>query len=278
MQKESQNHDFTSRIFFGELLKSDLFIKENGATFLVTPTCAICNRLFGVGEVKEMEKRGNITKIKISDSTGTLNIYTDKVIKLKSNKFLAFVGNLHMRVSEGAGEIKSKGVIEGAGEIKSKGVLILVEEAGAVEENVRNNWIINTARRTMERIELLRNLSLEGQGYLIASCAADAKPLPKKQWLNEAREHYAIDDIKQDFWETVAINAVKRMYQYYSKTTKEMVLDLLVGSETGMERVRLTKELKKSGLMEELVEEVIDELIADGRCYEPEVGVLKVVE
>lgn len=268
MQKESQNPDFvfTSRIFFGELLKSDLVIKENGATFLVTPTCAICNRLFGVGEVKEMEKRGNITKIKISDSTGTLNIYTDKVIKLKSNKFLAFVGNLHMRVSEGAGEIKSKGV------------LILVEEAGAVEENVRNNWIINTARRTMERIELLRHLSLEGQSYLIASCAANAKPLPKRQWLNEAREHYAIDDIKQDFWETVAINAVKRMYQYYSKTTKEMVLDLLVGSETGMERVRLTKELKKSGLMEELVEEVIDELIADGRCYEPEVGVLKVVE
>jgi len=252
----------TGRVFFEELLKSDFFIKENEEVFLVTPTCARCNRLFGVGEVKGVEKRGNITKIKISDLTATLNIYTDKVIRLELNNFLAFVGNLHVRVREGKG--------------KSKGVLILVEEAGVVEENVRNNWIINTARRTLERIELLRlnlNLSLENA-------------LPKKQGravsestLKEAVEHYAIDDDKLDSWGNVAINAVKGVWQHYSKTTKEMVLELLEESEkSSMERVKLTNELKKKGLMEEWVEEVIDELIVEGRCYEPEVGVVKVVE
>jgi len=255
MQKGRQNPEpdltATCRLFFEELLKSDLVVKENEETFLVTPTCARCNRVFGVGEVKEVEKRGKITKIKISDSTATLNIYTDKAIGLELDKFLAFIGNLHVR--------------EGAG--KSKAVLILVEEAEPVEENVRDNWILNTARRTMERIELLRsnlNLSLS---------------LPKKQWMKEAVEHYAIDDDKLDSRGNVAINAVKSVWQHYSKTAKEMVLEALEESEkSSMERVKLTDALKKRGLMEEWVEEVIDELFAEGRCYEPEVGVVKVVE
>ncbi|MCK4475428.1 MAG: hypothetical protein KAU16_01740 [Methanophagales archaeon] len=237
--------DPACRVFFEELLKSDFFVKENEETFLVTPTCARCNRLFGVGEVKEVEKRGNITKIQINDLTATLNIYTDKVISL-GNKFLAFVGNLH--VHEGAG--------------KSKGVLILIEEAGAVGENVRNNWIISTARRTMERIELLRE-----------------KALPKKHWLKEALEHYAIDDDKLDFWGDMAINTVKGMWEDYNKTAKEMVLEVLGESgKSSVGRIKLAKELKKKGLMEEWVEEVIDELIGEGRCYEPEVGVLMLVE
>ncbi len=263
MQEQRQNmestpdpapaHPPTCRVFFEELLKSDFFVKENGETFLVTPTCARCNRLFGVGEVKEVEKRGNITKIKISDSTATLNIYTDKVFGL--GKFLAFVGNLHVRVAR-EGAVKSK-----------SNVLILVEEAGTVEENVRNNWIINTARRSLERIELLRNLFLE------------KKALPKKEWMKEAVEHYAIDDDKLDFWGCVALNAVTGVWQNYSKTTKEMVLEVLEESKKrSMKRVNLMEELKKKGLMEEWVEEVIDELVAEGRCYEPEVGVVKVVE
>lgn len=255
MQKGRQNPEpdltATCRVFFEELLKSDFVVKENEETFLVTPTCARCNRLFGVGEVKEVEKRGKITRIKISDSTAALNIYTDKAIGLESNKFLAFVGIIHVR--------------EGAG--KSKAVLILVEEAEPVEENVRDNWILNTARRTMERIELLRsnlNLSLA---------------LPKKQWMKEALEHYAIDDDELDSRGNVAINAVKSVWQHYSKTTKEMVLEALEEAEkSSMERVKLTNALKKRGLMEEWVEEVIDELFAEGRCYEPEVGVVKVVE
>ncbi len=242
-QEEEQKLKPACRIFFAELLKSDLFVREHGETFLVTPTCAKCNRLFGVGEVKEVEKRGNITKIKISDPTDTLNIYTDKILEL--DKFMAFVGNLHVRVRE-----------------KSKGFLILVEEAGAVEEGVRNNWIISTARRTLERIELLR-----------------AKEQEKAKQAKQALEHYAVDDDKLDFWENMAINTVKGVWKDYSKTSEEMVLEVLEeAGRSSVERIKLVKELKRKGLAEEWIEEVIDELIGEGRCYEPEVGVLKLVE
>jgi RPA family protein len=47
-------------------------------TTIITPTCARCNRLFGVGEVEEVEKRGNIAKMKINDLTSALNIYANK--------------------------------------------------------------------------------------------------------------------------------------------------------------------------------------------------------
>ncbi|MCW3134279.1 MAG: hypothetical protein N2V78_08140 [Methanophagales archaeon] len=237
----------TCRVFFAELLKSDFIIKESEETILITPTCAKCNRLFAVGEVKEVEKRGNVTKIKINDLTATLNVYTDKVLEL--DKFMAFVGNLHVRKDAR----------------KSKGVLILVEAAGTVEESVRNNWIINTARRTMERIGLLRSKKLEKAFY--------------EGTLKEALEHYAIDDDKLDFWEDMTINTVKSVWKDYSKTSEEMVLAVLEeGGGSGVGRILLVQELKKKGLTEEWVEEVIDELIGEGRCYEPEVGVLKLVD
>ncbi len=254
----------TSRVFFEELLKSDFFLEENGTTFLVTPTCARCNRLFGVGEVKEVEKRGNIVRIKINDLTATLNIYTNKVIQLgtfmnvdaeEKRAFMAFIGNLHVR--------------EGAG--KRKSVIMLAEEVEAVGESVRNSWIINTAWRTMERIEPLRlNVSLKMENKELSESAFAFK---------EALEHYAIDDDKLDALGSMAINAVKGMWQDYSKTTGEMILETLNNAEKrSMGRGKLMKELKKKGLKEEWVEEIIDEFIVEGRCYEPEVGVLKVVE
>jgi len=277
MQNQNQNQNLksapasvpapTCRVFFDELLKSDFIVKEHGVTYLISPTCARCSRLFGVGEIKEVEKRGNITKIKISDPTDTLDIYTDKaLLDLKPPKYLAFVAYLRPRLHAHAHAGKNKG--------RGKSVLALVEEAGVVDENVRSNWILNTGRRTMERIEVLRKALPEKQG----------KEFSESTWkqakqAKQAMEHYAIDNDKLDFWENRAINAVKGVWQHYSKTTNEMVLEVLDESgKSSVERIKLTEELKKRGLMEEWIEEVIDELIVEGRCYEPEVGMLKVVE
>ena len=274
MQNQNQNQNLksapasvpapTCRVFFDELLKSDFIVKEHGVTYLISPTCARCGRLFGVGEIKEVEKRGNITKIKISDPTDTLDIYTDKaLLDLKPPKYLAFVAYLRPRLRAHAHAEKNKG----------KAVLILVEEAGVVDENVRTNWILNTGRRTLERIEVLRKALPEKTG----------KEFSESTWkqAKQAMEHYAIDDDKLNYWQGRAIDAVKDVWLHHGKTAKEMVLDMLeqgVSGNSGVERIKLTEELKKRGLMEEWVEEVIDELIVEGRCYEPEVGMLKVVE
>jgi len=223
---------------------------------IITPTCARCDRLFGVVEVEEVEKRGNIARIKINDLTSALNIYTNKQYRTtntaKKRDFIAFSGILHAR--EGAGNFS-----------------VLAEEVEVVEENVRDNWVLTTAKRTMERIEMLRNRSFDWQSPAIAEDNA------KKEAFMKAQEHYAICDDKLDELAEMAITAVNGVWQNHSKKTREMILEILKDTKC-MEQDKLIKELMKRGLEEARVEEIIDELIEGGRCYAPEAGVLEVVE
>nr|CBH37191.1 conserved hypothetical protein [uncultured archaeon] len=247
---------YDCRVLFEELSESDYVIKENGMMTVITPTCARCNRLFGVGEVEEVEKKGNIARIKINDLTSALNIYTNKQYisnnRAKKRDFIAFSAILHAR--EGAGNFS-----------------VLAEEVEEVEENVRNNWVLTTAKRTMERIELLRNRSFDWQSPAITEDSA------KKGVFMKAQEHYAICDDKLDELAKMAITAVNGMWQKHSKTTMEMILEIFKNTKC-MAHDKLIKELMKKGFEEAWVEEVIDELIAGGRCYAPEAGMLEVVE
>ncbi|MHC1610517.1 MAG: hypothetical protein ACXQTW_02785 [Candidatus Methanospirareceae archaeon] len=243
------------RVFFDEFLKSDFIVEEDGMTVLVTPTCARCNRLFGVGEVKEVERRGKIARIKLTDLTASLTIYTrNHVGGINANgeekkRFLAFLGGVHVRAREGV-----------------RRSFLLAEEVGRVDERVRNGWILTTAWRTMERIELLRSaIYSKNQEYVF----------PDRSTLKEAVEHYALDDDKLDAFASMAINAVKSLYRHYRTTTKERIVELLRrAEERGMEREKLVSALKRRGLKEEWVEGVIDELIMEGQCYESDSGVL----
>ena len=235
---------------------SDLFVHENEMTFLVTPTCAKCNRLFGVGEVQGVEKRGKIFRVTINDSTASMNIYTDKdigrgtVINTNEDEkrtFIAFLGKV--RVHGGVGTRKR--------------AFILAEEVRAVEERERNGWIINTAWRTIERIELLRSKKQVSMLFLDTAI------------LKEALEHYAIDNDKLDALASTAINAVKSVRQQYYETTRDMILEMVKkAGKNGIERGELVRELKKQGLTEGLVDEVIDNLIQEKRCYELDIGVV----
>jgi RPA family protein len=244
------------RVFFGEFLMSDFFVQEDGMPFLVTPTGAKCNRLFGVGEVRKVARRGKIFRVTINDSTASLNIYTTKGIErgtiINANEdekrsFIAFLGKVRLRAGVGTG----------------KRAIILAEEVRAAEERERNGWIINTAWRTIERIELLR--SKKHDSMLLDTAI-----------LKEALEHYAIDDDKLDALASTAINAVKSMWQQYHETTRDMILEMVKkAGKSGMERGELVRELKNKGLEEGLVEDVIDNLIQEKRCYELDIGVLK---
>ena len=247
---------YECRVFFEELSESDYVIKENGMTSIITPTCARCNRLFGVGEVEGVERRGNIAKIKINDLTAALNIYTNKPYMTtntaEKRDFVAFSGIVHAR--EGAGNFS-----------------VLAEKVEAVEENARNNWVLTTAKRTMERLELLLNSSFDCQSSAIAEDNAKTGVFMK------AQEHYAICDDKLDELAKMAITAVNDVWQKHSKTTREMILEIFKNTKC-MEHDKVIKELMKKGFEEAWVEEVIDELIAGGRCYAPEAGMLEVVE
>ncbi|MCD6203978.1 MAG: hypothetical protein J7I99_06475 [Methanophagales archaeon] len=223
------------RVFFKELMSSDFVIDNT----VVTPTCARCSTLFGVGEVKEVERRGRITKLRIDDSTAVINLYTDIEMTFKPESFVAFLGNIRIRHHE-------------------SGFLILGREMAMVDSTVRDNWILSTAIRTMRRIELLRSMT----------------PVPAATtWMRKALTHYGN---KLEECESTAIKAVQQLWQYYNRTAKDVALDFL-NTVDKCSRERLIAELEKKGLEGAWIEEAIDELIADGMCYEPEAGVLALV-
>jgi RPA family protein len=257
----------TCRVFFDDFLKSDFILQETGTPCLVTPTGARCKKLFGVGEVTDLETRGNIARIKLNDLTATLSVYTNKTAPhldraitahAEQNKtFIAFCGNVHVRAGTG----------------KSRRIILLADDVGTVEERVRNGWILTTAWRTMERIEALRlNLPLEQKG------------LPKKREtklsetavLEQIMEHYALDSDKLDAFARTAINAVTCMLEQYHSTTKGMIMEQVKkAKKSGMNRENLMRALKTKGLQASWIEDIIDELIIDGKCYESESGTLK---
>jgi RPA family protein len=251
----------TCRVFFDEFLKSDFVLQENGSTFLVTPTGARCKKLFGVGEVEEVEARGDIVRLKLNDLTATFFIYASRRIlgeditaytEQRKRTFIAFRGNVHVRESAGT---------------RTK-VMLLAEEVGTVVERVRDGWILNTARRTMERIDALciNRSSLKNEAAF--SGLGGSK---------EFQEHYALDDDTLDAFASMAINAVTRMWLQYHTRAKEQVVGLLKkAGKSGVARERLVSALKTQGFKTEWVEEVIEELIVEEICYEPKTGVLKV--
>ena len=250
------------RVFFDEFLKSDLFIQEQGKRVLVTPTGARCTRLYGVGELKGVETRGKIVRVTVNDSTASLHIYTNKEAELRTiipanapgkEYFIAFSGNVHL--------------LEGAK--KKQQAFILAEEFGAVEERVRNSWILSTAEHTLERIEWIRiNLSSRKE-------KKEENVLVDLDRLKDALEHYALDDEKLDAFANTAINAVKSLWQQYRETTREMIGELVKNAgKSGVERDKVVSALKTKGLPEAWIEDMIDELIMEGQCQASDTDVL----
>ena len=238
---------------------SDLFVPEHGKTFLVTPTGAQCARFYGVGEIKGVAQRGTIFRVTVNDSTASLNIYTGKTLQpgpeqataAEKKTIIAFISNV--RVREIAGKRKP---------------IILAEEVGAVEEHVRKSWILATAWQTLERIEKLR-INLSAGKEKKSDEVLDQGRL-KVMW-----EHYALDDDKLDALAGTAINAVKSMWQQYHSTTRELIVELVKkAGKHGMERDRILSALKMKESPQDWIDDVIDELIMEGRCYESSSGVL----
>lgn len=104
------------------------------------------------------------------------------------------------------------------------------------------------AQKTREKIE-----SLKAQ----AADLSEVKKLAKVEGIDE---------------ESVEIAAKSEDVE--KKTGREMILDIITkldeGNGTGYETV-----LEKSGLEEEMVDDIVNELLSEGTCYEPRPGKIK---
>jgi RPA family protein len=143
-----------ARRIFAEELKSSNYSFRDGEdqhqyapSYLLTPTGAKCNRVFLVGTLTEKDDIGGDTEYwrgRVVDPTGSILIYAGQyqpeaaqiLAGLEAPCFVAVVGKPNLYQTDDGNIIIS----------------IRAESISRVDEFTRNQWILDTARRTMERL------------------------------------------------------------------------------------------------------------------------------
>ncbi|UZE91786.1 MAG: DNA-binding protein [Methanosarcinales archaeon] len=304
------------RIFAGEFNRANLRHSQGtdrAPHYIVTPTGAKCNRLFVVGVATEIDNIGteeNLWRARISDPTGVFTIYagqyqpeaTTFFSELQIPAFVAVTGKARIYEPEDGTVYTS----------------IRPEEANIVNADVRDRWILNTAERTMERVNAMKlalSSNLHGEGlrdYLRGKVSAELA-----DGVVMALDHYQITEAYLHQLVDMVGGAVKAVSKGVSQTPeyiiakptlpraaggkkegeyiiaglggkgtvkkvpepKEVVFGLLekMDQGDGVTYLNLVDAARGHNLSGDTAETAVRELMDEGRCYEPKIGILKKV-
>lgn len=280
------------RVFADEYNSSTLHISEQGErapNYVITPTGAKVNRLFIVGVVTDVENIGSgsdLFRARVADPTGVFTVYAGQYqseaaiffSELEVPSFIAVVGKARTYEPE-SGSIY---------------VSIRPEEVNTADEHLRDRWVLDTARRTLERAKVMQTALESGlekdalrtflSGKGINGALADG--------VSAALSHYPdirgyirkLNDAVANAVETVfsggSTQDKKEPYVAAKKSPKDEIAEALNALDTGSGAAysELVASLRAKGLSEDDVEGAIKELMDEGRCYEPKIGVLRKVQ
>ena len=312
------------RIFAYEFNKSTLQLKEedgSGPTYVISPTGAKLNRLFVVGVLTEVENvRANedLWRARVADPTGSFTVYAGKYQSEGASffasadvpQFVAVLGRARLYTREDTSYTS-----------------IWSNEISNTTETVRNNWVITTAERTLDRLEALKiaqNAGLDGDALRTTLLTSNVNTL-LADGIIRARPSYNGSDVMAELAPIIAsaidtvaepdgfkpaseenqvarttvtegstVQANEKADEQTGEVTKvqdaspstdalarnkERVLLTMneLDSGSGVPYDRLIETLETQGLEEEDVEEAVQELMDAGKCYEPKLGILKLI-
>lgn len=190
------SREVAKRVFAGELKNSNYSFRDGedqhqyAPSYLLTPTGAKCNRVFLVGTLTEKDDIGGDTEYwrgRVVDPTGSILIYAGQyqpeaaqiLSGMEAPSFVAVVGKPNLYQTEDGNIIIS----------------IRAESIQQVDEATRNQWIMDAARRTLERLDGLRNARTEtptGEFATADSVLPQAASTPAQD-ADRAMQHYHTD-------------------------------------------------------------------------------------
>ncbi|MBE8539561.1 hypothetical protein ICJ57_05445 [Geoglobus acetivorans] len=180
-----RRREVAKRVFAYELLRSTHQIESEGLRYVLTPTGERVNRIFSVAVLLDKEEIGadtNNWRLRLADPTGT---------------FFATVGKFQPEALETINEMNVPELVAIVGKprvfegVSRKLISIRPENIVAVDLSVRDYWVLETARRTLERIEAMEKR--EGEDVELAWTVYDPD-------LNEYRDMVkkALLTVKED--------------------------------------------------------------------------------
>jgi len=154
------SREVAKRIFAEELKNSNYSFRDGedqhqyAPSYLLTPTGAKCNRVFIVGTLTEKDDIGSDAEYwrgRVVDPTGSILIYAGQyqpeaaqiLACMDAPSYVAVVGKPNLYRTDDGNIIIS----------------LRAESISRVDENTRNQWIFAPARRTLERLDTLKNAS-----------------------------------------------------------------------------------------------------------------------
>lgn len=256
---------------------------ERSPNFIVTPTGVVCNRIFVVGVLTEVENIGSdgqsMYRARVADPTGVFTVYAGEyqpaaamfLSSVKTPAYVAVVGKARVFTPE-------KG---------SFYVSIRPEEINMADEYVRNRWIYHTALFSIGAIKAMEKAMASGlRGAELARyMAAFNEDSPG---IAKAIDHYALTPNALDPYRSMVIDALATIVEATipvdavvqpagENLALTVILDMIARMDKGegVSYEALLDETVKHGYSEEEVERAINALMDGGRCYEPRIGILK---
>jgi len=249
---------------------------------LISPLGLILNRVFVVGVVTELDNIGTqseMWKARIVDPTGAFTVYAGQY-QPEASIFFSTVQVPAFIALTGKARIYEP-------EPGSVFVSIRAEEANVVDEEIRNRWIVDTSEQTVERLEVFSDALASGyhgeelREYLVEkgvsselaegiSIALERERSPGEfAKLLRASIREGLKTLDLDSGEGTGAKADQ----------KEFVLELLreMGGNKGVDYAAFMDAAASRGISEQVVEEVIRALLAGGQCYEPKIGIIRLV-
>ncbi len=195
------------RVFIEELRRSDLSFREGNEyqyapQYILTPTGARCNRVFLVGTLIERDDIGEDAEYwrgRIADPTGSILIYAGQyqpdasraLAEIDIPAFVAVVGKPSIYETEDGRKITS----------------VRAESIQRVDLETRNKWILETAKRTIERLELIKNIDVP-QSTEFQQGALYQPESPTTEDCRRAKSHYLTDP---EEYRQMVINALRSL-------------------------------------------------------------------
>ncbi|MBN2110467.1 MAG: DNA-binding protein [Methanosarcinaceae archaeon] len=288
--------EMAHRLFAGEFNDSSFQVGQgadipaeqelHSPNFLVTRAGAKVNRLFIAGVVTEVEDIGNqkgaekeLWKARISDPTGTFTLYS---------------GNYQPEASVFLSTLEVPSYVTVVGKVRSYEpgdgsvfVSIRPEEINHADEGIRNRWVVETARLTLDRLDVFEAVLSSGMKDtgLIEFLSRMDIPSYLKEGICLALDHYHTDltylnELKgniRNALETIGKGSSSK--PGFQSDVDGLILYLLeeMNDGRGVEYPVLVKEACSRDMPAEAVETAVRSLLSRGHVYEPKVSFLRLV-
>jgi RPA family protein len=251
------------RLFAGEFNRSTLTVPDEdgkSAAWIVTPSGAYCRQVFIAGALVEIHEQGGMIHARVADPTGgfdlacggTKMILAEQMQKIPMPSFISVSGRAQFFRSGG-----------------SPVVTVRPDHVRVIDRTVRDQWVITTAQATLFRLHDM-HAALKGT-------STDSRVL-------RAFSHYSPAVADLDAMADMVTGALKSVrtqqgVPVLQADPRDVVIEYLhtIDGPRGVAIEAVIEMAQAKDISKEAVLAVIESLVREDECYQPQKGYIKLL-